>query len=192
MNDTYYFIKIENPNPIKMVENRIEEKFNNFKLNFGSIYLITDTSPVLTYYVMKNQLSTGSQGIIMSNTPEDKYRKNFGSRFVVKTMSEVEQSLDATSFYTSVLSTMNRFPDKSIILMEKLNSLILRNGFENTINFVYDLRELTYLKSLINIFTVNSDLVNNQNLLWLEKESTRIELGVFPKSYNKNMDGFIF
>jgi len=77
---------------------------------------------------------------------------------------------------------MNLFPDKSIILMEKLNSLILRNGLESTLNFVYDLREVTHLKSLITIMTVNSDLVNGRFLRLLEKESTRIELGVFPKS----------
>ena len=182
MNGTYYFLKVENLNPGKRIENRADENLKNFNLNFGFFYLITDTPPVLTYFIMKNRLSTGSQGIFLSDTPEENYRKNFNGDYAIKTMSEFGQNLDATSFYDSVLSSMNRFPDKSVILMEKLDSLVLRNGFKNTINFVYDLREVTHLKSLITIMTLNSDLVNGRFLRLLEKESTRIELGVFPKS----------
>ena len=137
MNGTYYFLQVEDLNLGKRIENRADENLKNFNLNFGFFYLITDTPPVLTYFIMKNRLSTGSQGIFLSDTPEENYRKNFNGDYAIKTMSEFGQNLDATSFYDSILSSMDRIPDKSVILMEKLYSLVLRNGFDSSREFVY-------------------------------------------------------
>ena len=75
----------------------------------------------------------------------------------------------------SIESRIEQIPRKRTIYIERLDYLISKNGFKETLSFVHYLRELAYLKDLIVLLSIDPSTVRERELRLLEKEGKKVE-----------------
>jgi archaellum biogenesis ATPase FlaH len=68
-----------------------------------------------------------------------------------------------------------KLPKNQVVLMDRMDYLISKNDFGNMLSFVQKIRELSYLKDLIVIFSVDPVTVSEKESALLKKECRSLE-----------------
>jgi PAS domain S-box-containing protein len=170
-----YLIMIEDITKYKLADERMKNHLMKFNIGEGKIYLITESTPILSANVIKDLLTAGYKALIISRTPENDYRKALKGNYDFLWLAENSKGDFSTSNYNELESMIQEFPPKSVILIERIDYLIQMNGFEKTLNFIYKLREIAYMTALIIIISVDVRTMGEHKLLLIEKETNKIE-----------------
>jgi hypothetical protein len=195
MNESYYFVMIEGKNQRKKDKERETKILKKLNATEGNIYLVKDDNPKLYNNILLYLISLGYKAIFVSKSPEEYLLKKNENSFSLQWMGGIGQYVKQSSFYESIESLLKVSPDKNVFFIEGLNGMIMRNGFLHTLNFVYRLREFTYLKSMISFISVNPNTMKSRDFRLIEKEAKNIEfrflrnfideeLPVSPSEYN--------
>jgi PAS domain S-box-containing protein len=163
-----YIAMVENITALKHKEEEIKRQLLKYNVEDGNIYLITEETPTLSQTVFKDLTSVGYEGFIISRTPERDYRTQVKEKFDFFWLTE-------KNGYNHILIFIEKVPNKSVILIDRLEYLFLKEGPENAMRFVYKLRETTYLKNLIVIMSIDDTTLSEREIHILEKESLPIE-----------------
>ncbi|MHA2203681.1 MAG: DUF835 domain-containing protein, partial [Candidatus Hodarchaeales archaeon] len=110
----------------------------------------------------------GYKGLVASRTPGKDYRTYMEGEYEFYWLTE-------NNGYNKLLTLIEETSSKSVILIDRLEYLFLKNGFENAMQFVYKLREIAYLKNLVVILSIDSATISERELHVLEKETRQIE-----------------
>ncbi|MFX0051529.1 MAG: DUF835 domain-containing protein, partial [Candidatus Hermodarchaeota archaeon] len=163
-----YLTMVEDISAIKQKEEDIKRQLLKYNVEDGNIYLATEGTPILSQKVFKDLTSVGYEGYIISRTPERDYRDQIEEEFNFFWLTE-------KNGYEKILIFVENVPDKSVILIDRLEYLFLKEGPENAMHFVYKLRETTYLKNLIVIMSIDNTTLTEREFHILEKETQPIE-----------------
>ncbi|NHK33076.1 MAG: DUF835 domain-containing protein [Asgard group archaeon] len=176
MNDSYYFIMIEDKFKRKLTKEREFYDFVKSEITDGSMYLIKAENLKLSFILTKFLISLGYKAIFVSKNPEKYFNRLFSSKFTLECMGGIGQYVKQSSFYDSIISLSKTAPENTVFFIDGLNDMIMRNDFTYTLNFIYKLREFTYLKSMICLISVNPKVIKNRDYRLIEKESKYIGL----------------
>ncbi len=156
------------------------------ELDENRMYLINDKYREKSLNLFFNLVNKQYPGFAVIRTPPDEIRKQFNfenTPFIWLRKAEGEKA--ATADTDSLLKTLSEFVkknEKSAILIERLDYIIVHNGFEKTLKFIHSLKDS--LKSTIVLVSINSTTLNEVELNLLKEEmqdiSTIID-GKMPK-----------
>ncbi|MFX0182584.1 MAG: PAS domain S-box protein [Candidatus Hodarchaeota archaeon] len=163
-----YLAMVEDITALKQKEEDIKRQLLKYNVEDGNIYLVTEETPTLSQTVFKDLTSVGYEGFIISRTPERDYRTQVKEDYDFFWLTE-------KNGYKKILNFVENVPNKSVILIDRLEYLFLKEGPKNAMRFVYKLRETTYLKNLIAIMSIDNTTLSEREIQILEKETQPIE-----------------
>ncbi|MHA1993409.1 MAG: PAS domain S-box protein [Candidatus Hodarchaeales archaeon] len=165
----------------KILENKMKQELLKFKIDDQDIYLVKEADPILSREVLSDLLRIGYTGLIMSRTPEIEYRESFDESYKYLWLAESDLSDGYESLFQKIESTLKTIPPKSAVLIERLDFLIAKFGFQETINFIYKVREIAIFLNLVVILSLDEQTVTPHQLALLEKETKMVETRVLAE-----------
>jgi uncharacterized membrane protein len=164
----------------KTREEEMKRRLMRFRLDDGNLYLVKESRPALSLEAFKDLLNVGYHGLVFSRTPEEEFKKNVDGVFEFRWLAERggEKSL---SKFEKIENNLEKSIKKSVILLDGLDYLILKNGFKEALFFVQHLREFTHLTDNVVILSVDPSTLNAREVRLLEKEGREVEPQVFVR-----------
>lgn len=171
----HFIAMIEDIGQRKRAEEEMRKQLMKFNVVDGNIYLIKEKTPTLSHNVFTDLIKNGYRGLALSRTPEKEFKKNFNVEFEFLLFSESGRKKSITPHSERIEKVINNQLRKSVILIDRFDYLIIKNGFKETLKFVFRLNEITYLKNLVVILSVDPTILPKHNIRSLEKETKEIE-----------------
>jgi PAS domain S-box-containing protein len=156
-------------------EEEMKRRLMKFELDDGHIYLAKEPAQTMCMEAFCDLLDVGYKGLLITRTPEEECRKKIKDDFDFLWVAE-KGGPDALS--PSLKDIERRLEDMSsrmAVLIDRLDYLIFKNGFDDTLAFVQRLREIAYLRRIIVILSVDPATLGKRELILLDKETQRIE-----------------
>jgi PAS domain S-box-containing protein len=165
----------------KTLENKMKQELLKFKIEDQVIYLVKEVDPILSREVLVDLLRIGYSGLIMSRTPEIEYRENFDESYEYIWLAETGVDESFESLFQKMESSLKALTPKSVTLIERLDFLIAKYGFEETLKFIYKVREIAIFLNLVIILSLDEQTVTSHQLALLEKETEKVETRVLAE-----------
>ena len=158
----------------KRVEEEVKRRLMKFRLEEGKVYLVRESSTTLSVEAFSDLLKVGYRGHVISRTPQKEFRTAFPGIYEFIWLAETGEDSMPPRF-EDIESYLERLPRKNVVLLDRLDYLIFKNGFEKTISLVQRMREIAYLGSHIIIISLDPETVSGKELRLLEKETFEVE-----------------
>jgi predicted transcriptional regulator len=165
----------------KEIETKMKQELLKFKIEEQNVYLIQEADPVLSREVIRDLIRIGYSGLILSRTPEVEYRETFQGEFSYMWLAETILEEKYSSLLHKIESVIGSLPPKSVVLIERLDFLISKFGFEKVILLIYKLRETAVFLNLAIILSIDEETISKSQLKLVEKETSTVEPRVLAK-----------
>ncbi len=159
----------------KHKELEMKRKLMSFKLEEGHIYLAQESMPSLSLDAMKDLLEVGYRGVVISRKPEPDMRQMFRGEYLFHWLSEKDGDDMISPDITQIEEMIEQGSWSSGYLIDRLDYLIRKNGYERILQSIQNLRDIAYLTGSIIIFSLDPGTVSKKQLLLLSKECNDIE-----------------
>jgi predicted transcriptional regulator len=117
----------------------------------------------------------------MSRIPEMEYEEYFDTDFTYFWLAESTLEKKFSSLLEKMEYVLESLPPKSVVLIERLDFLISKFGFNEILLFIYKLREISIFLNLVVIFSLDAQTVTKHQLSLLEKETKEVVPRVLAK-----------
>lgn len=168
-------VHIEDITERKRVEEEMKERLMKFKLENGNIYLIKEPTLALSLEVFKDLLKIGYHGFAISRMPKEEFNKLLNENYEFFWLAEKNEKNILSPELKKIEAQIEKIPNKSAILIDRLDYIIFKNGFKETVSFIQHLREYAYLSALIIILSIDPSTLKEGELILLEKETKEVE-----------------
>ncbi len=165
----------------KTLENKMKQELLKFKIEDQVVYLVKEADPILSREVFADLLRIGYSGLVMSRTPEDEYREIFDASYEYIWLAETGLGDNYDSLFHKIEIRMKALPPKSVTLIERVDFLIAKFGFEETLKFIYKAREIAIFLNLVVILSLDEQTVTSHQLALLEKETEMVETRILAE-----------
>jgi PAS domain S-box-containing protein len=159
----------------KRAEEKMKRRLMKFKLEEGSQYLVEEHRPALSLEVFKDLLKVGYRGVVISRNPEKEFKRIVEGNFGFLWLAERGGEEGLPPKLEEIESLIKDLPEKSAVLIDRLDYLVSKNGFKKTLSFVEHLRELAYISRLVVILSIDPSILDKQELRLLKKETRVVE-----------------
>jgi hypothetical protein len=158
---------------VEPVQEEIRPTKAKYELLQGHAYLVKN--PPLAYEVFTDQVTHGFHGLCISRTHPDLVRREHGlDRTPVLWLSETHsESRISPTNRDQLIAQIEDFTSKSersIILLDGLEYLITKNGYERVLSLLQKINELIAVKKSCLIVPVNASALKERELALLERE----------------------
>jgi len=174
-NPLYYMVMIQDISPKKKIEKETKKQLLRYSINDGELYLVTDAIPIIAYNSVNDLCKIGYTGIIFSRLHELELREYIDDMDCKMYWLAEKDETAMPPDYKKLMAFIEKKKPNSVILIDRLDYLISTIGFEETLQFIYVLKEIVYLNNLIVIITVDKATLTKQELTLLTKESKEIQ-----------------
>jgi PAS domain S-box-containing protein len=154
----------------KMKEQEFHKRLMNYKIDEGNMYLVLEKKPDKTLEAFRDLLNAGYEGIIFSRTPVREFERYIDKEFDFAWMAESDNRDAVPPDMKRIEEYVNGLPAHETILLDRLDYLITKNGFDETLSFVHKLRELSYLKDHIVLISLDATTLSEKERGLVEKE----------------------
>ncbi len=185
MNNTYYLVIIDKLDHSNIPNETLENLPVGLELQPGSIYLLTKGFSLFSQENLNFVSSAGYKVILISKSPEKDLKDGLPIHTSLKYMEQVMESSLSEFLFDSIKNTVSKTTGKEILFIKELDDLTSHTCFKQILHFIYKLKELVILKSLIVIISFKIHGVDSRNLRLLEKETKLIDLNSFKIENNK-------
>jgi len=159
----------------KKKEKEMRKQLMNFDLEEGNIYLVKENTPSKSISAFNELIKVGYPGLILSrNTPErfkDVNKKAIDFRWI----AEKDGINTISPVIDQIIKIIENLKSTYTILIDRLDYLIIKDGFKEIISLIYNLREISYFNHHIIIVSIDPSTLNDIELSRLEKETNKIE-----------------
>lgn len=166
---------------VKQSEEKMRKELLKFKIEERNIYLAKEAEPIFAREVLRDLIKLGYFGLICSRITEKEYRGILEEDFQFIWLAETTLKEKEASIFKMLESKLEMLPPKSVVLIDGVNFLIVKYGFQETLNFVFKVRELAILLGFVVILSVDEEIIPSNQLRLLEKETREIETRVLAK-----------
>jgi len=170
---------------ISDIKNRDEEKLQkmlNYKIERGNVYLVGEKQLDKGREVFLELLQAGFKGLVITRTPPSNLSEIYGEETPVFWLSE--KQLDEMTLppnFMIIEKTVEKFLERDmVILFDRMDYLILKNGFKKTMEFIQLLSELLYIQKSVMLISLDPEILEPNDLRWLEKEAKEVKLKEAP------------
>jgi len=177
----YYLVMIEDITIQKKIEEETRKKLMRYKIEDGNLYLITESVSNLSRQVFIDLLELGYSGYVISSFPEAEFKNQIDIEFKYFWLSETRNRNSLSPEIKEIESLFKTMTSKSVVFIDRLDYLILKNGFNETLKIVFKIRELAYLNNFVIILSVDPSTLSKYQIRMLEKETKVVEPRVIAR-----------
>jgi PAS domain S-box-containing protein len=174
-NYQYNFVMVQDVTERKEAEEEMRRGLMRFRLEEGGLYLVKEPHLGMSLEAFRDLLRVGYHGVVLSRSPEEEMRRIVDGDFQHKWLAEKGGRGALSPEVEEVETWIEALPERTSILLDRLDYLVLKNGFQKTLSFVQRLREIAYLKDYIVIMSLDPSTLDGQALGLLEKETREVE-----------------
>lgn len=168
----------------RRAEEEMKKRLMKFRLEDGNLYLVNEPTPDISHRGFEDIVKVGYYGLVISRTPEKEFRKNVEGNFEFSWLAESGGKKTIPPNLKEIELKIKNLPRKNAVLIDRLDYLISREGFEETLSFIQRIGEVAYLARLVVILSIDPLTVGKQELRLLMKETLEIEprnMGKLPE-----------
>jgi len=159
----------------KKGEQDLMKRVMKYDVEEGRTYLVSEPSPHMAFEAFRDLVRLGHDGFVFSRTPKVEMRRFLEEDFVHKWLAESEGQDAVPPRVDELSKILEDLPSNSTILLDRIDYLIHKIGFDETLSFVSNFREIAYLKNSIGIISVDPDVLDERQLKLLLKECQELE-----------------
>jgi len=156
-------------------EERLRWQLMRFRLDEGGTYLVKESAPTVAIEAFADLMKAGHPGHVVSRTPSVEHSLDVSTLSSFMWLAEIEGEGTVPPRVDVLVSRLDALPDKSAVLIDRLDYLALKNGTDATLGFVQHVRELAYLRRHIIVLSLDPAAVDKHLLHLLEKETLEVE-----------------
>jgi PAS domain S-box-containing protein len=165
----------------KEIETKMRQELLKFNIEDQNLYLVKEADPILSREVLSDLIRIGYSGMIMTRTPEMECKEQFNLDFKYFWLAETIIEKKYSSLFQKMEVVLEALPPKSVVLIERLDYLISKFGFKETLLFIYKLRETAIFLNLVILLSIDDQTVTADQLKLLEKETNEVETRVLAE-----------
>jgi PAS domain S-box-containing protein len=159
----------------KSKEKELLKRLMNYKMDEGNIYCAQESTSDKAIEAFRDLLEVGYNGAIFSRTPEREFETLIEKDFDFFWLAESENERTLSPKINNIEQEISKLPKNEVVLLDRLDYLITKNGFEGTLALVQKIREISYLKDLIVIFSIDPVTLSEKERGLLVKECQTLE-----------------
>ena len=159
----------------KKKEKEIRKQLMKFDLNEGNIYLVKESTPSKSTSAFNDLIKIGYPGLILSRTTPERFKGVNKNAIDLRWIAEKEGENTISPNINQIKDLIENLESTYVILIDRLDYLIIKNGFKEILTFIYYLREIAYFNRHIIIISIDPFTINGIKLNQLEKETNKIE-----------------
>lgn len=167
----------------KRIEESMKRKLTKFRVEEGSIYLAKEQTLTESLEAFKDLLKVGYSGVIITRTPREKFKHDIDDNIRFWWISRrVKGSLPSNP---KEIESRIESISKMAILIDCLDCMISENGFKRSLDFVINLREISYLNNHIIILSIDPSTLPDRKMKILEREINELlprDIAKLPKA----------
>jgi PAS domain S-box-containing protein len=166
----------------KKAEDEMKRKMLKYRLENGDIYLVKAKELDKAVEVFADLLGIGYEGIVItrSHPREMKAKVKDETPVIWITEEEFPGSALPPQLYLIEKEIRDFVARDKVVLLDRLDYLIAKLGFEEVLKLVQKLNELFYIRKGVLILSVDPSTLTPQQLSLLEKETREAELRIKP------------
>ncbi len=165
----------------KEIETKMRQELLKFNIEDQQLYLVKEVDPILSREVFCDMIRIGYSGTILSRTPEIECMERLDVEFKHLWLAEIVLESKFSSLFEKIEHTIEGLPPKTVILIERLDYLISKHGFKETLLLIYKLRETAIFLNLVIILSIDSQTISDEQIKLLEKETNEVETRVLAE-----------
>jgi predicted transcriptional regulator len=151
------------------------DKERHGRLLFGSSYLISEQVNDTAFEVFTGMLRGGNPGLYVGRIVDSELKNVFSdvSPLVVRLSKDEDKKSLTVSNFDKLLPVLNDFvskKQKSIILLDRVEYLIINSSFENVIKNIYRLNDMIKEHNCLLLIRINPALIDKTQMAILKEE----------------------
>ena len=158
----------------KRTEMELKRKLLKFDLKKGNLYLVKERNLNMAEEAFSEIITLGYRGYYLTRASAG--HANLFAKYDVKCRWFAEKGGDDTLHPDAghIEKWIEELPGDHVILIERLDYLISRNGFDRTLHLVQILNEMAYLHRHIIIISIDPSVITPQQARMMEKECLEV------------------
>ena len=159
----------------KKKEKEMRKQLMNFDVEEGNIYLVKEDTPSKSIGVFNELIKVGYSGLILSRAIPERFKGVNKNAIDFRWIAEKDGKNIISPDINQIKELIENLKSTYTILIDRLDYLIIKNGFKKIISLIYKLREISYFNHHIIIISIDPSTLNGIELRQLEKETNKIE-----------------
>lgn len=145
----------------------------------GTSYLIKETDSKKAFHIFLDKVTHGCQGLCLSRTNPELIKKQYGlQKTPILWLSDArDENTLASSDLLIIGKMITDFLEKSqksIVLLDRIDYLIARHGFEEVLKFIIKLNDKIMVTDAIFLVPVDPAVIKQKEFSFLEKEMQQL------------------
>jgi len=170
-----YYTTLRNITTKKQKEDELKRQILRYYLEESHLYLSEEERPYISKEAFSDLLKVGYNGLVLSRLPETDWKKDINYEFDFFRIAEKGHLKTISSELSNIEQLIEELPSKHVIVIDRLDYLIAKNGFETTLFFIFRLMDIVYLSNHIIIVALDPAIINEKERKLLRKEMRMIE-----------------
>jgi len=159
----------------KKAEEAMKWQLMKFSIKKGNSYLVKETKPIISRDAYIDIIKCGFSGTILSRRRSEDIKKLFGKETEVFWIAEKAGEKIIAPDLEEIKSLIEKLPPgNNVVFLDRLDYLIVTNGFENTLRFIQNLTELFYINRWILLIALDITTIDKRELRLLENETNTV------------------
>jgi PAS domain S-box-containing protein len=159
----------------KQKEEELKRQTMRYYLEESHLYLSEEERPYISKEAFSDLLRVGYNGLVLSRLTETEWKKDINYEFDFFRIAEKGHLKTISSELSKIEQLIEELPNKHVIVIDRLDYLIAKNGFETTLFFIFRLMDIAYLSNHIIIVTLDPATINEKESRSLRKEMRMIK-----------------
>lgn len=165
----------------KRAEDEMRRKMLKYRVVEGNIYLVKARGADKALEVFADLLNIGYEGMVISRNHPREIKEKMEEDVPVVWITEEEYTNALPPQLFLIEKEIRNFVARNrVVLLDRLDYLVTKLGFENVLKLVQKLNELFYIRKGVLILTIDPSTLTEQQLSLLEKETKEVELRIKP------------
>lgn len=162
---------------IKREEEEMIKRVIKYRVEKGNTYLVKEKELEKGLDVLKDLLNAGYKGLIITRTPPTKMKSMVDVDLPVVWLSEKRyDKMTIPPNFFLIEKTIENYLDRDrVVLLDRLDYLILKNGFKKTMEFIQRLCETFFIHKAILILSMDPQILDDKEMRLLDKEVGEIK-----------------
>ncbi len=165
---------------IKEAEVEARKRSMKYRLEEGNIYLVWEKELDVGLDVYRDCLNCGYRGLILARDHPEDVRDKLDVEAKIIWLAEKKKGEDVLPPELPLIEReIEDFCRRNrIVLLDRLDYLVIHNGFMETIGFIHRLSDLFYLRKSILLISIDPETLDSKELSLLKKETKEVELKI--------------
>jgi PAS domain S-box-containing protein len=160
----------------KKAEEIMKRRLMRYRLEDGNLYLVKEKLHSVSFEVFQELLMVGYEGVIISRNSEEELKQSIKGKFKFWWLAESGGINTVPPEIDELERRIKNFQSKKAIMIDRLDYLIFKAGFKETLSFIQKLREIALISGHIMLLSIDPLTLSGQEMMLLEKEVKEIEL----------------